>query len=239
MIIISRKEAKQKGLKYYFTGKPCKKGHMSKRYIKNSCCYECNKQHRKNWYDGNPEYNKEYYEKNIEQLKQDWMKYYEQNKEQVSQYHKTYYKDNIIQCAKRVNIWYYNNLKKARQYSKDWRNRNPESPKQYYILNVKQIFNRNKKWRKNNPHKVLEYSKLRNTRLEQAIPIWYEESLVKQIYLKRDELNRLWGTNFVVDHIIPLSPQDRSVSGLHCWANLQLLDSSLNSSKKDVYQTDW
>ena len=35
--------AKEKGEKYYFTGKPCKRGHLSKRWTKNGICLECNK----------------------------------------------------------------------------------------------------------------------------------------------------------------------------------------------------
>jgi predicted CoA-binding protein len=42
-----------------------------------------------------------------------------------------------------------------------------------------------------------------------------------------------------VDHIIPLNPKDQSVCGLHCWANLQILDKSLNLIKGSKYQTDW
>ena len=39
--IILRKEAKQRKLKYYFTGKPCKYGHISKRRTVNGGCYRC------------------------------------------------------------------------------------------------------------------------------------------------------------------------------------------------------
>ena len=33
--------AKQKNERYYFTGKPCKHGHVSKRNTHNGTCYEC------------------------------------------------------------------------------------------------------------------------------------------------------------------------------------------------------
>ena len=39
--IISRADAKRVGLKYYFTGKPCKHGHFSERKTVNGDCYEC------------------------------------------------------------------------------------------------------------------------------------------------------------------------------------------------------
>ncbi len=37
----NRTIAKQKNEKYYFTGKPCKNGHVAKRFTHNSTCYEC------------------------------------------------------------------------------------------------------------------------------------------------------------------------------------------------------
>lgn len=39
--IISRKEARDRGLKRYFTGKPCKYGHVCERYLCNARCVEC------------------------------------------------------------------------------------------------------------------------------------------------------------------------------------------------------
>lgn len=41
MEIISRKEAKLLGQSYYFTGRPCKHGHTSKRLIDSGVCYTC------------------------------------------------------------------------------------------------------------------------------------------------------------------------------------------------------
>lgn len=57
MDIITRKEAKSQGLKYYFTGKPCKNGHVSKRSITGSCL-EC----RREWISSEQgrEYQREY-----------------------------------------------------------------------------------------------------------------------------------------------------------------------------------
>lgn len=39
--IISREEARERGLKRYFTGTPCKHGHISERYVGNRCCASC------------------------------------------------------------------------------------------------------------------------------------------------------------------------------------------------------
>ncbi len=48
--IISRKEALAKGLKRYFTGKPCKRGHFAERNLPKSECMECLPIVRKNHY---------------------------------------------------------------------------------------------------------------------------------------------------------------------------------------------
>ncbi len=45
--IISRAEAKEQGLKFYFTGKPCKQGHIANRFISTCSCIECDGEYRK------------------------------------------------------------------------------------------------------------------------------------------------------------------------------------------------
>jgi 5-methylcytosine-specific restriction endonuclease McrA len=42
--IISRKEAKAQGLIRFFTGKPCKYGHVAERWVSNKVCTECREQ---------------------------------------------------------------------------------------------------------------------------------------------------------------------------------------------------
>lgn len=41
MKIITRKEAIEKGLKRFFTGKPCYRGHVSERLVSNRTCLQC------------------------------------------------------------------------------------------------------------------------------------------------------------------------------------------------------
>jgi mannose-6-phosphate isomerase-like protein (cupin superfamily) len=41
MKIITREEAKKIGQKWYFTGEPCKNGHVDKRYVNTDICYTC------------------------------------------------------------------------------------------------------------------------------------------------------------------------------------------------------
>jgi hypothetical protein len=49
--IITRAEAKTRGLKRYFTGKPCKRGHVVERRVSSSGCPECTRI----WREQNPD----------------------------------------------------------------------------------------------------------------------------------------------------------------------------------------
>lgn len=55
MEIIVRKEAIQLGYERYYTGKPCKHGHISQRFTKTRICIECNRIQSKDWYNQNTE----------------------------------------------------------------------------------------------------------------------------------------------------------------------------------------
>lgn len=67
--IISKKKAKELGLKKYYTGKPCKHGHYSERYISGHCL-GCATLHMKSYHDDNRDSiranNKAYMQKRLE-----------------------------------------------------------------------------------------------------------------------------------------------------------------------------
>ena len=44
---VTRKEAKELGLNYYYTGVACKNGHFSRKYTKNFYCVECHKESKR------------------------------------------------------------------------------------------------------------------------------------------------------------------------------------------------
>ena len=53
--VISRAEAKRQGLPRYFTGKPCKHGHISERATHNGLCLECKREQARESYAADPE----------------------------------------------------------------------------------------------------------------------------------------------------------------------------------------
>ena len=117
MVVISRKEATEKGLKTYFTGKPCKYGHVAERRADDGGCLECRKEYSKEYYEQNKERIKEYQEQNKERIKEYSKEYYGQNKERIKEYqeqNKEYIKEYM------------------KEYNKEYREQNRENIKEYH-----------------------------------------------------------------------------------------------------------
>ena len=53
--IISRDEARALNLKSFFTGEPCKHGHVAERYVGSGGCVECVCGRKREWRAANPE----------------------------------------------------------------------------------------------------------------------------------------------------------------------------------------
>lgn len=75
MIAKSRSEGKKNNTVYYFTGKPCKHGHVDFRYTKGGCCQACNTANKKKY---------------KEQIKKTMAVYYIKNKEKITKYSRQY-----------------------------------------------------------------------------------------------------------------------------------------------------
>ena len=99
----TREEAKKTGSKYYFTGQPCKHGHIAARKTKGACI-ECLKVE---WAKGNEtraDYFREYNKReDVKDRKNEW---YQENREQV------------IAASNTIP------LHKKAQYKRDWKERN-------------------------------------------------------------------------------------------------------------------
>lgn len=85
-LIISKKEAKKEGLNLYFTGKPCRDGHFSDRYVANSSCVICARDKQSKYRSMNInsvlECNKRWREKNREK-ERDRHRIYEKKREKT------------------------------------------------------------------------------------------------------------------------------------------------------------
>jgi len=112
-IVISRKDAQAQGLKRYYTGIPCKRGHLSERYASSGDCITCALEKAAIWANNNPEKaarNKETWAvQNREKAEASWKKYKDANPDRVA------------------------------KHKREWANRNPDYAKIKYAKNAAQI----------------------------------------------------------------------------------------------------
>src|SRR5579864_6030105 len=103
MKTITRTDAKALGLIRYFTGQPCKRGHIAERQTSNTACIECHKANARAHYDDNVEkvlaqkkaryptirddritYNRDYYDRNRAAFSERNRTYYVQHSDQIA-----------------------------------------------------------------------------------------------------------------------------------------------------------
>ena len=127
MEIITRKEAIEKGLKRYFTGKPCKYGHVSEKTCPNGTCVDCREAHDKKRKGMQKGYFKEYRKK---------------NKVKLAEYQKKYHVKNYINLKSKRNKYKSENKESIDVVSRKWREKNPLP---FFIRNsLKRIINNGK-----------------------------------------------------------------------------------------------
>jgi hypothetical protein len=108
MQLVSYKEAVAKGLSKYFTGKPCKKGHIAERRVSGRCCSLCASETAIKWAKNNPNRSKE--------IITQWN---ERNKDRE---------------ALRAREWRKNNPETYKRMVKEWREKNAVTYKAYMTL---------------------------------------------------------------------------------------------------------
>jgi hypothetical protein len=52
--LIERQAARRLGLRHYFTGKACKRGHVAERFTSTACCMACSREHAAAYAARNP-----------------------------------------------------------------------------------------------------------------------------------------------------------------------------------------
>lgn len=180
---INRTDAKQSGAKFYFTGKPCMRGHIALRKTKGSCV-ECT---REDWVTDNE---RRKGKPKSEAAQAAARRYYERNREAV-----------IARALARPSS-------EVRQYRDKHRQNNSE----YY--------------------KAL--TSVRKRRHREATPSWItkEQKLaMRQLYLQAQQMTKITGERYVVDHIVPLISDE--VCGLHVPWNLRVITQAENLIKSN------
>ena len=80
-------------------------------------------------------------------------------------------------------------------------------------------------WQKKHP----EHVRRRKNYIKIATPVWVNLSDVRAFYLEARKLTARTGTEYHVDHIVPL--RNIKVCGLHVPWNLQVIPATVNMSK--------
>lgn len=215
----NRKEALDRGEKKYFTGKPCKHGHIVARYVYQTGCPKCSFYRLKEWRKNNPEENRRRQNatisKNREKYRERGRARYAKNPEKFINKTKRYYKE-------KGHLVREKRIAHHREKSKD--------------AAFRQVAcKRADQWRKDNPERYKRNSKVqkhrRRAREKSAegffcsadLSLIFESQNGKCVYCQI----RL-GLKYHVDHIVPISK-----GGSNWPKNLQLLCGPCNLSKAD------
>lgn len=207
--IITLKEARDQGLKYYFTGIPCPKGHISKRTVSTQSCYECTLASKKEWDKKNKEHIQEYNLENRQRILNKKTEHRIKNKEKFAEATARYRKNNRDKYLKAKAVYREKHSEKISQW---WKN-NRDLGRVYHCRRTKRV--------KDNT-KGCHFTK-------NDINILYKIQKGKCIYCKSSlELG------YHLDHIMPLY-----LGGDNSKDNLQLTCPTCNLKKGHKHPIDF
>ena len=133
--IILRPEALSLGLKCYYTGKPCPKGHLAGRYVKQGQCAICVKERNQRRRTDNPEYFKAWRTKNKRHA-QEWK---ENNRERARQKDRERYARNPEKQKLNHAKWFARHTELARARARAIAARSVEKRRKWYRDNFEKI----------------------------------------------------------------------------------------------------
>lgn len=156
------------------------------------------------------EYNLNWHKINIDKIREYRAVYGTKNKEKIKTAAKKYYEENRSKKISDARKWAKSNPDRRRQLSRSWD--------------------------KNNRNKCNARSAKRRASKVQRTVCWANEFLINEIYTLAKIKTEITGVVHHVDHIVPLT--SKSVSGLHCEANLRIISASENISKSNKWWPD-
>ena len=137
-------------------------------------------------------------------------------------------------CTKLGNAkWRANNLETWASYSAKWKQSDPEHAlalgRAQYRQNPEKAIAKTRRWQFDNPGGFSVNTIRKRTKTPSTTPLWADISAIGAVYVLARETEKITGTRFHVDHIVPL--RSLFVCGLHVHQNLQVLPGRENIAK--------
>ena len=223
MELIARADAKANGSKYFFTGIPCKNGHVCVRFVSDNGCTECKKMHSQIWYSDKERaaaktrrWRSDPKNKEAERLNRKALR--EKDPEKHRAYSREWHSSNPEAAKAKWKRWYQKNINEQRAKALVYRNNNLEEARR-----------KSREWCKNNPEQVAVNARKRRA-LQSGNGGTHTTKDVADIFkMQRGKCAicrvRL-GKKYHVDHIIPLV-----AGGSNDRRNLQIACGPCNQSK--------
>ena len=212
MLPQSRPAARLTNSPRYFTGKPCKRGHVAERMTSTGVCVACRRLGTTKWRAEHPERHqqarKAREDRLAEHIKQRAADRYERNKGRLNERRKQRYAANRDLELARNKRWDAENAARRKQWART-----------YYEANHADY--------------VARTAKRRAAKIN-ATPGWLSVADIEKMEAIYAEC-RLRGPGWEVDHIVPL--QGEEVCGLHVPWNLQIIPMVENRKKSCKLET--
>lgn len=201
------------GARFFFTGRPCRRGHVAPKYTSTGGCAECARSKATASYKADPEAGrkaaKARYSADPELLKRRVRERRLREPKKVAAEKRREYERHKSAYLKRTKKWAKENRLRLLETARAWRRKNPDK----VALNV---------------------ASRRATR-KLCKPLWLTKAHRGEMELMYAESRRLTDSTGVlhnVDHIIPLCGE--TVSGLHVPWNLQVITAAENRKKSNA-----
>jgi hypothetical protein len=126
----SRAEARAAGLNWYYTGDPCSRGHVAKRYVLSRRCVECV---ATVYRSGKVDYDAAYYKKNKELICERVRQYRNSNRDRVAKTKAVWAAKNADKTKAASVRYYYRNLDNSRARSRARYAKNKDAFRVYWV----------------------------------------------------------------------------------------------------------